>query len=249
MQIFDALEEAEEEASEALTNPRGTLRVHALPHLGQYYIVDLATEYQRLHQHVQVDLTFSSIQLDPVSNGYDVSIVVAERLPDSTHIAKRLGTSFSVLCASKEYVKSYGTPLNVDDLSSHRIVQLNTSLFLRGNWVLDGPDGPQEVDIFSTPISVNMGEGVNGAVLAGAGIGLLPMATAIRGLKSGRLVRVMPQYVSYRADVFALYPSRKYLDAKTATWMKFVETELPPILASEADYLRFDYHEGLERSA
>lgn len=69
------------------------------------------------------------------------------------------------------------------------------------------------------------------AVRKGAGIGLLPGFVAADDLRSGALVRVLPNFRSEDIRLFLLYASRQYLDAKTRAWVDFVTTELRDVLA------------------
>jgi len=71
------------------------------------------------------------------------------------------------------------------------------------------------------------------AVREGMGVGVLPLYTAIGGLRNGDFVRVMPEYRSHLMNIYAVYPSRQYLDAKIRTWVDFLREELPATL--EAD--------------
>jgi DNA-binding transcriptional LysR family regulator len=72
------------------------------------------------------------------------------------------------------------------------------------------------------------------------GIGGLPLYSAIGGLRSGNIVRVLPEYRSHVMNIYALYPSRQYLDAKIRTWVDFLRDELPATLeADEAVLAQF----------
>ena len=69
---------------------------------------------------------------------------------------------------------------------------------------------------------------------------VLPLYSAIGGLRSGQIVRVMPEYRSHVMNIYALYPSRQYLDAKIRTWVDFLRDELPATLeADEAALAQF----------
>jgi DNA-binding transcriptional LysR family regulator len=74
------------------------------------------------------------------------------------------------------------------------------------------------------------------ALKAGMGIGALPFYTALPGLQDGSLVRVLPEHTLFPLDVFALYPSRQYLDAKIRTWVEFLRDYMPQRI--EADERR-----------
>ena len=66
------------------------------------------------------------------------------------------------------------------------------------------------------------------------GIGALPMSTAGAALKSGALVRVLPEYRLQSLTLHALYPSRQYLNAKVKTFVEFIRDFFPTILANDA---------------
>jgi len=34
-------------------------------------------------------------------------------------------------------------------------------------------------------------------------------------------------------NIYAMYPSRRFLDAKTRTWVEFLKAELPPLLRAD----------------
>jgi hypothetical protein len=36
-------------------------------------------------------------------------------------------------------------------------------------------------------------------------------------------------------NLFAIYPSRKFVDAKTRTWVDFLKQSIPELLASDED--------------
>ena len=51
-------------------------------------------------------------------------------------------------------------------------------------------------------------------------------------LRNGTLVRVMPNYRSQELNLYAIYPSRQYLDAKIKTWVEYLRGSLPEILSA-----------------
>jgi DNA-binding transcriptional LysR family regulator len=67
------------------------------------------------------------------------------------------------------------------------------------------------------------------------GIGIQPIASAVDGLRAGTLVRVLPEYRLEELNLFAIYPSRKFVDAKTRTWVDFLKQSIPELLASDED--------------
>jgi DNA-binding transcriptional LysR family regulator len=92
------------------------------------------------------------------------------------------------------------------------------------------------VETVSTPMSpfhVNTADAMTVAISNGMGIGIQPIASAVEGLKAGTLVRVLPEYHFEELNVFAIYPSRKFVDAKIKTWVDFLKDYIPILLASD----------------
>ncbi|HCJ7396812.1 TPA: hypothetical protein NVL61_005346, partial [Klebsiella pneumoniae] len=42
-----------------------------------------------------------------------------------------------------------------------------------------------------------------------------------------------PRYSLFHLNVYALYPSRQYLDAKIRTWVEFLREHMPAMLAAD----------------
>ncbi len=99
-------------------------------------------------------------------------------------------------------------------------------------WAFDGPDGQEMVTINSSPFLVNSADAMKSAITSGMGVGVLPLYAAIDGLRNGTLVRVMPKYRSQELNLYAIYPSRQYLDAKIKTWVEYLRGSLPELLAA-----------------
>lgn len=65
----------------------------------------------------------------------------------------------------------------------------------------------------------------------GMGIGLLPFYTASQAIEQGRLRRLLAPYRLRECALYAMYPSRHYLDAKVRTWIDYLKEQLPALFA------------------
>ncbi|MGF6726671.1 DNA-binding transcriptional LysR family regulator [Paraburkholderia sp. GAS41] len=221
--ITASVAEAEAEASNAHAKPVGTLRVHAMSSLGQNYVVPAAAAYQERYPAVTVDLTLSQNVPDLLEEGYDVALRVAPgALPDSAYVSRRLGTFYSILCASPKYLEIHGMPQTVDELSNHTCLQVAVPLFPADRWHLEGASEAREFVLPDERFRVNVPDAMAIAVLEGMGIGALPTFTVRSLLRAGLLKRVLPAYQLETLNVFAVYASRQYLDAKIKTWIEFL---------------------------
>lgn len=230
-QILGYIEEAEAEASDAHSRPAGKLKVHAMTGIGQHYLIKAIAQYCEKYSEVNFDLTLANRTTDILDEGYDISVVIAPELPDSGFVSKRLGETYSVLCAAPSYVAKFGFPNAPADLAAHRCLRLVNSVMSLDRWLFHGPDGEELAQVNHTHFQVNTADALTEAVVAGMGIGALPVYSAVEGLRNGSLVRVMPNYSLFHLNVFALYPSRQFLDAKIRTWVEFLRDCIPGMLS------------------
>ena len=232
-QILSYVEEAEAEASDAHARPAGNLKVHAMTGIGHHYLIQAAAEYSETYPEVSFDLTLANRTTDILDEGYDVSVITARELPDSGFISKQLGSTYSVLCAAPGYLAKHGAPRQPADLQQHRCLRLVYPVMSLDQWLLDGPAGQELVTVDHTHFQVNTVDAMTVALKAGMGIGALPVYSALHSLLDGSLVRVLPGHTLYPLGVFALYPSRQYLDAKIRTWVEFLRDYMPARLTAD----------------
>lgn len=229
--IIEDVREADEEAGTAQTSPVGTLKIHALSAIGNHYVIAAIAQYREVYPSVMFDLTLTNRLPDLLEEGFDMSIVLARGLPDSGFIAQRLGVTYSIVCASPQYLEKHGVPGSPETLHSHDCLRMVNTPMPAENWVFEGPDGMETVNIPFSPFHINTADGMTVAIKSGMGIGIQPIASAAEGLSAGTLVRVLPDYHLEELSLFAIYPSRKFVDAKIKTWLDFLKNAIPEMLA------------------
>jgi len=232
-EILAAVADAELEAGGANARPCGTLKVHAMTGIGMHYVIDAIARYRDVHPQVLFDLTLSNRMPDLLEEGYDVSIVLADKLPDSGFVSQGLGRISSVLCAAPRYLQRQGVPTEPGQLREHHCLGMVGLEPMDNQWLFDGPQGQQIAPLERSPFSVNAIDAMMVAIRSGMGLGVLPSYSAIDGLRAGTLKRVMPQYRLRDLNLYAIYPSRQFLDAKIKTWVEHLRATLPQALASE----------------
>lgn len=236
--ILEDIREAEEEAGTARFKPTGRLKIHSMSAIGNHYVIDAIGKYRETHPSVLFDLTLTNRLPDLLEEGYDMSIVLARDLPDSGFVAQRLGTTYSILCASPTYLKKRGVPDSPGSLASHDCLRIVSTVMPVENWELEGPDGVETVTTPVSPFHVNTADAMTVAISNGMGIGIQPIASAVDGLKAGTLVPVLPEHHLEALNLFAIYPSRKFVDAKIKTWVEFLKDSIPGLLAADEKIVR-----------
>jgi DNA-binding transcriptional LysR family regulator len=233
-EVIALVDVSEAEAGNAQVSPSGVLRMHAPITFGQHYVVPALTRYLDAHPQVRVELTLSQNVPDMLDEGYDVFLqITTSTLPDSALISHRICTMPSVLCASPRYLERAGVPRSIEELSEHACLQLVTAFFPVDRWIFEGPQGSVEVDLPPGRLRVNAADALAVAVTDGLGIAPLPALSVQPLLKSGALVRVLPEWELQTMTIYAMYASRQYLDAKIKTWVAFLRDFVVGTLESE----------------
>ena len=237
-QILAYVDQAEAEASDAHARPSGKLKVHAMTSFGQHYVVPAVSRYQQRYPDVHLELTLAQRMPDLLDEGYDVALVLAQSLPDSGLVSQRLGAAFSIVVASPDYLERNGVPQTLSDLRGHTCLQMITPVTPADEWTFEGPNGQETLHLGASTFQINVAEAMAVAVREGMGAAVLPIYSAIAGLRSGELVWILPEYISQEMNVYALYPSRQYLDAKIRTFVEFLRDQLPATLDADQAELR-----------
>ncbi|AFQ49938.1 LysR family transcriptional regulator [Burkholderia cepacia] len=232
-QILAYLEQAEAETRDADARPSGKLKLHCLNGLDRHYVMPLVARYRQRFPEVRIELSVARRRPDMMSEGFDVSIALERHPPESGMTSERLGSTFSILCAARGYVDAHGAPATHEDLEGHACLDLAATAMPHDAWQLLGPDGEQRVPRVRPAFRVNDADALAAGIRGGMGIGLLPLYSAVAGLRDGEFVRVLPDYRTCDMNVYALYASRQYLDAKVRTWVELMRDALPPMLASD----------------
>lgn len=234
-EVLALLDEAEANASGTASKPQGRLRVQCMTSFGQHYVAPMLADFCSNYPEVTVNYSTSQYFPDLLARGVDVSMYLAEALPDSGLSARRLGTSFAVICASPSYLAKHGEPLVPSDLSRHSCLRLiNPSI--RPEWRLVQGDGSTEVHIPPGPLIADTPELLLYMAVRGMGVTLLPLFSVIEAVRQGALCRVLSAWRSPDIGVFALLPSRHFMDARTRAWLDWSDQKISPMLQMDAEF-------------
>jgi DNA-binding transcriptional LysR family regulator len=220
--ILEILDEAEAEARAIHLCPSGCLRVHASQSLAQHYLVPALKSYREQHPSVQIGLTLSDVATDLLNSEFDMAIMAVDALRDSSLVCTRLGDTHSVLCAAPHYTDSLQEIHSLTDVSRHTFIYLTPQWSENVELSAHGPDCREILAVkpdlcFSSLFSMVT------ALELGMGVGLLPMRAADDAFRHGRLVHVLPGYQFERVGIYAVFPSRLFLDAKVRTWLEHLK--------------------------
>jgi DNA-binding transcriptional LysR family regulator len=223
--VLSDIEEADAAVAAGRVEPRGVLRVALPASFGHQHIAPLIPRFAERYPKIQLALSLSDRNVNLIEEGFDLAVRIAH-LEDSSLTARKLAPNRRVVCASPAYLERHGTPRTPEELLRHNC--LTTSEFAM-SWDYKGPDGKPGSVRVSGRYSCDNWEVLREWALAGLGIALKSTWDVHRLLADGSLVEVCPGY-AFHSDVaiYAVYPSRRLLPAKTRVFIEFLAESFGP---------------------
>jgi DNA-binding transcriptional LysR family regulator len=205
-QLLELAEDVQHLAGNRNREPEGKLRVATSSSFAEAQLTAAVVDFQRLYARVQVELLVADRAVDLVEDRIDLAVRITNSL-DPAVVARPLAQCRSVLCATPEYLERHGRPAGIDELQSHRFV---THAFGAGTqYRLRHRGETVEVPVNGT-LFTNETAVLRRAVLAGAGLGMLPTYYVENDLRHGTLVRLLPNHEPETLGIHAVYLSRRH---------------------------------------
>lgn len=203
--------------------PIGKVRVAAPADFFEVFLMSWVKDFLTQHPKVQLDFVLSDNRSDLIAEGIDVAVRVGT-LPDSSLVARKIGTIRQVLAASPEYLQTHGVPREVEELADHACI-CSSLTAIRKTWQLVGSMGPVQIGI-TGQFHANTARAQMKSTLAGIGICLLPEPILRDCLATGQLVRVLPQFESPSSDVSLVYTSRRQIPSAVTAFVEHASAHL-----------------------
>jgi DNA-binding transcriptional LysR family regulator len=221
LEILASLEEAERSLTQLQTEPRGRLRVNAPMSFGTMHLSPALADFLVQYPDLQVQLTLSDRFVDPIEEGFDITVRIAKPQVSASLIVHTLAPAQRVLCASPTYFQTHDIPTHPTELRHHSCLHYG-QLAAENQWTLIGPDGEHTFSVNGTLCS-NNGEVLRDAAVRGLGITLLPRFIVEPELQQGTLQIVLPDYHPTELSIYVIYPVNRHLSTKVRLLVEFLQ--------------------------
>jgi DNA-binding transcriptional LysR family regulator len=218
--VLEDLETLERSVAGSRAVPKGLLRVCATLGFGRKHVAPALSKFARQFPDVEVQLHLTDRPVSLVEQGFDLQLRLGE-LPDARLTARLLARNRRVLCASPAYLKRAGEPASPRELAQHACLFIRESDETFGTWHLRAGPRTETVKVRG-PLAANDGECVLGWALDGHGILMRSLWEAAPMLRLGRLRPVLAEWRLPSADIYAVFPTRSHLSAKTRALVDFL---------------------------
>ena len=207
--IASEASEASQLATEMQSGLKGVIRISLPLGLNDTWITQALASFALQYPEVSLAVEVTNRWIDVSEEPYDVAIhvgrILNEQLP-----ARRLATLTRGLYGSPSYLQRKGIPQVPQDLLSHDCIAMESQL-TDGLWRLDSLDA--HGGIMSVTPRMRVTDIVMARQMATAGVGLaiLTEAVCIAQVRSGELVRVLPEWRLPAIPVSATFLERRHL--------------------------------------
>ncbi len=224
VQLLADLEEAEQGASAGGMTPRGTLKLTAPITYGTRVLAPLIAAFAARHEQVRVDVDLSDRVIDLVDEGFDLAVRIGDI--GSPHlVARRIGTTSLVCCASPAYLDRRGTPRTPDELARHDCLTYEYAA-ARHQWRFAAADGSERIVRIGGPLHANNGRMLAALAVEGAGVVCEPDFILGPDIARGALVPILADWKLPAIAIHVAYPSRRHLSAKVRAFVDYLAERL-----------------------
>lgn len=226
--LLSEVEEAEKAAAGATAIPSGHLTLTASVTFGRTHVAALVLDFLQEQPRVTASLLLLDRVVNLVEEGIDVAVRIAH-LPDSTLVARRVGTVRRVLVASPAYLAERGAPEKPDDLKRHDVIAF-TGLLPGREWRLVD-DGRDTAVVLSPRFEVNDAVAAIAGAERGDGITIALSYMVAGAIAQRRLIPVLDRFTPPAVPVQLVYPRARTMAAKVRTFLDFAAPRLQTALS------------------
>ncbi|MEZ5936274.1 MAG: substrate binding domain-containing protein, partial [Alphaproteobacteria bacterium] len=225
VRILDEVDEAHLAVASEEAEPSGVLRVAMPTAVGREIVALALPGFLARYPAVRVVLSMSDLLVDMVDARIDVAIRVG-RQKDSALIARKIGESRRVVCASPAYLEQAGTPKRPADLLEHNCLTFRDHPG-HNVWTFRGPDGIEAIRVTGN-MFVKSADALAAGAAGGLGLVLLPDWNIGVELRAGRLLPLLDGYdvEPPSSPIYAVYPPSPHLPAKVRVFIDFLTQRL-----------------------
>jgi DNA-binding transcriptional LysR family regulator len=213
--IQDAIADLSTRAGE----PAGTLRLSLAPGFGTAWILPLLPGFLAAHPAVTPDLHFDNRAVDLVAEGFDAAIGGGFELKPGV-VARELARVHVVAVASPAFLADRKPPRTPHELADWDGVVMRSAQSGRLRlYPMKNVAGETVAAAPRPRVIANDPDAVCQCALLGLGIGLVAMPHALPHLRSGALVRLLPDWHADLGPISLYFAGQKLLPAKTRAFV------------------------------
>lgn len=205
-------------AKNAHSSLSGQIRINAVGgFFGEQILAPLFIQFMKEHPQIEVDLSFSSSQVNVIEAQYDL-VVRMGVLSNSNLIGRKLTCYSNYLVASPDYLNSASAVHSPKDLMDHALINGSVK-----RWLFTHEATKEKYELpVQSKLTCSNGHVAKMAALSGAGITRQPAYYVKQEIESGQLVEVIPSWQLLPSDVTILHPQSRNISLRVKALMQYL---------------------------
>jgi DNA-binding transcriptional LysR family regulator len=205
--------------------PSGNLRMSLSPGFGMEHVLPLMPEFLKQHPAVTLEWQLSNRQLNLVAEGFDLAIGGGIELTPGV-VARRIAPVHVVVVASPTLLPQYKKLEHPDQLRGLPGLAMRSPQSGKlHHYQLRGPKGEEHTLNLNSKFIADEPEALTQAAVLGMGVAAVAVPHAMAYLKSGALVRLLPEWFADLGKINLYFSSNKLMPAKTRAFIDYIVAE------------------------
>lgn len=204
----------------------GRLRVSLPVLFGRRCVAPVLARLAAEHSKLELDLSFSDLQVDLIDDGFDLAIRNGEIGDGAGLMTRTVSLQRMTVCAAPAYLEAHGRPQGLEDLINHRAITYGRAGRIK-TWQF--PVGDRAVREVTPPSRLCFDdlEAIADAAEAGYGLAWLPCWLIRERVNAGALVPLLERVPRLVFRTYALWPETPHLPLRVRFAIDALAAALP----------------------
>lgn len=223
VEMLDSAETGLNELNAVATEPTGALRISLPAFMATGPLSTAIATFARKHPNVTFSVAFTDHRMRLIEDSFDMSIRVGW-LDENSMMSRKLADGHRLLVAGVEYMNGRDMPQCPSDLENWDWIS-----FLQRPDKTEFTSPTEQIETVSgnVQIVVDSIEAVFHLATQNAGVTILPSYLAQRGISSGQLVQLLPEWTLRPMGIYAVWPDTSRRKSLTQLFVRYLaEQEL-----------------------
>lgn len=198
--------------------PVGALRISIPAFLTSGPLSTAVADFARRYPGVAFSVTYSDHPLSMMEHGFDLVIRVGW-LDDSSMMSRKLADGQRTLVVGKKYALSRSKPRQPSDLEDWDWIRYqqraDTTEFKSATGDIQKVTGNAQIEVDSI-------DAVYHYAIENMGVTILPSFLADKGIASGQLIALLPEWKLRPLGIYALWPDKSRRESLTLLFVRFL---------------------------
>lgn len=227
LRVLEQLDDAHNVIRGSQAQPTGRLRITMPYELGLFFMPDAINGFLKAFPTISLEVELANRMVDIVEEGIDVALRIGQ-LSDSSLTQVKFGTMRAGIYASPDFLKNRTVPKHPSELPLEECLQFRPARV--SSWVFHDKNNIMIEVIPRGRLIANSMKYICEAAVSALGIGAINTVVATPYVQRQKLIEILSDYKLSFVNIYAVYPSRKFLSPNVRVFIDYIKPRLEAML-------------------